>query len=129
MSAEPALRTDADLLQCLITGLSSPFRHKFGSAVDAPFHRLLVLQLRELRADDTNDDVLILGQVLERLEAACPFRVVLQVEGVDVKVLEKLARNFVIRPLSEVSATNEVASTEMNSGVQIRGAFAYGVIV
>ena len=56
MSAEPALRTDADLLQCLITGLSSPFRHKFGSAVDAPFHRLLVLQLRELRADDTNDD-------------------------------------------------------------------------
>jgi hypothetical protein len=66
--------------------------------------------LRELGADDADDDVLVLGEVLEGLEAAGALGVVFEVEGVDGEGLEELLGDDVVGAFGEVAAANYDAS-------------------
>jgi hypothetical protein len=84
VGGEAALGTDADALEGLLAGLAAALGDKVGGLVEALLGGLLVLELAELGADGADDDVLVLGEVLEGLEAAGALRVVLEVEGVDV---------------------------------------------
>jgi hypothetical protein len=91
---EPALRTDAALLDSVLARLSRALCDPISGLVDTSDHLVLVLELGELRCDDTEDDVLVLGQVGERLEATGTGCVVFEVVGVDVQVLLMLAARF-----------------------------------
>lgn len=57
-------------MQGLLTALLGAFGHVVGGLVDTLNHVLLVFQLGEFGSDDAKDDVLVLGQELEWLEAA-----------------------------------------------------------
>lgn len=106
MGAEAALGAHIHSLESLLTSLASSLGHPLGGREDALLHLLLVLELGQLGADDADDDVLVLGEVLQGLEAARPLVVILQVEGVDVQVLEQLLGDDVVRSLGEVAAAN-----------------------
>ena len=106
MRAEAALRTHADALQRLVARLARALGHKLRSAQQSLLHLLLVLQLRVLGGYDAHHHVLVLGQVLERLEAACSLRVVLEIEGVDLQRPEELLGDDVVRALGEESTAD-----------------------
>jgi hypothetical protein len=129
MSAKATLRADADALQRLLTRLTTARGNKVRRLVDPLLHRLLILQLAELGANHTDHDVLVLGQKLERLEAAGALGVVLKVKSVDVEVLEQLLGNDVVRALGEVAAADEVAAAQVDTRVHVGGDLAETVIV
>lgn len=104
-----ALRTDADALQSLLTGLTGAFCDKVGSGVDSVNHSLFVLELWEFRSHDSQYDSLVLGERLEWLEATGTRGVVLKIEGVDVQFVEQLRGYDVVCPLSEVSRVYVIA--------------------
>lgn len=88
------LRADTALLDGVLSRLTSALRNPVCSLVDTRDHIVLVLQLRELRCDHTQDHVLVLGKVRKRLEATSTRCVVLEVVSVDVEVLHRLAMIF-----------------------------------
>ena len=67
--------------------------------------------------------------MLQRLEAARPVGVVLEVERRDVEVLKELLGDDVVGALGEVAAADEVAAAEVDAGVQVRGEAGEGVVV
>ncbi len=125
MRTEPALRTDADPLERLLARLAGPFSHKVRSLIYPSLRLLFVLQLPQLGTDTTDDDILVLGQELERLESAGPLGVIFQIEGVDVQILKQLLRNDVVRSLGEVAATDEVASAQVHACMHVLGTVGY----
>ena len=129
VTGKTTLRANTQLVQSLLRGDTVTLCDELGSLVDALLRLLLVLQLRELASHHTQDHVLVLGEFLQRLEASSTSSVVLKVVSVDVKLLEQLGGNTVIATLGEVTATNEVATTNVNSNVEIGGALGNGVVV
>lgn len=110
MGAETTLGGQTDPLQCLFPRLVGSFRNEVGSLVYSLLHLFLVLQRPHLGADTPDDDVLVLGQVLEGLEAARSLGVVLQIKRIHVEVLEQPLRDNIVSSLGEVSSTNEITS-------------------
>lgn len=106
MGTKPTLRAHTNPLERLLGRLTTPLGHPLGGAQHALLHLLLVLELRELGADDADDDVLVLGEVLQGLEAAGALGVVFEVEGVDVEGLEELLGDDVVGALGEVAAAD-----------------------
>lgn len=129
VTGKTTLRANTKLVQGLLGGDTVTLCDELGCLVDALLHLLLVLQLRELAGHHTQDHVLVLGEFLQRLEASSTGSVVLKVVSVDVKFLEQFGGNTVIATLGEVTATNEVATTNVNSNVEIGGALGNGVVV
>lgn len=117
MGTESTLGTETNTLERFFPRLLRPFRDGIRSLVDSVLDFFLVLQLAKLGADRADDDILVLGEILQRFESSGPLRVVLEVECVDVEILEQLARNDVVRPFSEMSPADEVASAEMHTGM------------
>lgn len=67
--------------------LTGSLGNEIGSLVDASNHIILVLELGELGGDDTEDDILVLWELGERLETAGTGSVVFEVVSVYVQVL------------------------------------------
>lgn len=120
MRCETALGADTALLDRVLARLSGTLGNPVRSLVDTRNHLLLVLELGELRGDHTKDNILVLGQVLERLEATGAGCIVLEVVCVDVQVLEELLRNVVVCALGEVTAADVVTTAKMNAKVHVR---------
>lgn len=70
VTGETALWADANALQGLLDGLIVALGDELGGGKDALLHLLLVLQLWELAGHDAQNDVLVLRQLPERLEAS-----------------------------------------------------------
>lgn len=70
VTGETALWADANALQGLLDGLIVALGGELGGGKDALLHLLLVLQLWELAGHDAQNDVLVLRQLPERLEAS-----------------------------------------------------------
>ena len=119
MSTETALGTNSHSLKCLLLTLAHALSNPVRRAQDSLLHLLLVLQLGKLGADNADDDVLVLGEELQRLEAAGTLGVVLEVESVHVQVAEELLSNDVVLALGEVTATDEVTAAQMDAGVHV----------
>lgn len=100
--AEPTLWTDSNSFQRFLPGLVRPFGDEVGSFIDSSLHLFFILELRPFRADDSDDDILVLRQALERLEPTGPLCVIFKVECVHVEILEKLLGNNVVAALGEV---------------------------
>lgn len=129
MCAEAALRAHGDLFERLLCGLTGALSNELGSFVDALLHLLLVLQLAELGGDDSDNNVLILGQEFQGFETTGTLSIVLEVKSVDVQACEELLGDNVVGALGEVAATNEVAAAQVNTGVHVSGNLADGVVV
>lgn len=129
MGTETTLRADSDLLQRLLLSLASTLCHKLGRLVDPCLHLLLVLQLTKLGRDDANHDVAVFGQELKRLKATRALGVVLEVEGVDLQLGEKLLCDDVVRTFGKVATADEVAAAQVHTGMEIGGQLGDAVVV
>lgn len=129
MRTEAALGADHDSLQRLLPALSGALGDPACSLLHPPLHLLLALQLPQLGAHHTQNDILVLGKVLQGLEAAGARGVVLEVEGVDVEFLEKLLGDHVVGARGKVAAADEVAAAEVDTGVEVGGEEGEGVVV
>jgi len=108
VGAETALRAEANALQGLLLRSAASRRDELGGLVDPLLDLLLVLQVAQLGADGSDDDVLVLGEELEGLETAGTGGVVLEVEGVDLEVGEELLGDDVVSALGEVAASDKL---------------------
>lgn len=79
MASEATLRRNGQPLQRLLPTLLAAFSDVVGGFVDAVDHLLLVLELGKFGGHDADDDVLVVGEVLEGLEAAGARGVVFEV--------------------------------------------------
>ena len=129
MTRKPTLRTYAQPPQRLLPTLAIPLRHKVRRLIHPRLHLLQLLHLGELTRDDPQDDVLVFGQILQRLEPPGARRVVLEVVSVDVKLLEELGRDAVVAAFGEVPAADKVATAEVHADVQVGGAFGDAAVV
>ena len=129
VGAEPTLWADSNPLQSLLTRLTASLRDEVGRLEYPLLDLVLVLQFAELGADGTDDDILILGEELERLEATRTGRIVLKIESVHLEVGEELLGDDVVCTLGEVAATNEVAAAQMDACVEVCGQLADAVVV
>lgn len=129
MACKATLRGNTNSVQRLLLGLSGTLRDQLRCLVHPPLHLLLVLQLGELAGEQTQNDVLALGEVLERLKATSTGSVVFQVVGVNVQLVKQLSGNVIVSTLGEVSASDEVSSAEVDTNVVIRGALREAVVV
>lgn len=107
MAGKSALRADTNALESFFSALAVALGNKVGGLVHPVDHFLLVLELGELGGDHTEDYVLVLGEVLQGLEAAGTGSVVFEVVGVDVQVLREvsggvLPRSSIVSKLSRV---------------------------
>ena len=94
-----------------------------------PLHHLpLVLQLRELRRHNPNNHILVLRQMLQRLEPPRARRVVLEVIRRDVQVVEQRGRDAIVGALAEVFRADVVAAAEMDAEVEVGGPLETGVV-
>lgn len=106
MRTKPALRAHTNPLQRLLRRLPAPLGNPLRSAENPLLHIIFILELGELGADDADDDVLVLGEVLEGLEAARALGVVFEVEGVHGEGLEELLSDDVVGAFGEVAAAD-----------------------
>lgn len=129
VTSKPALRANTTLLQRLLNRNPITLSNELSSLIHPLLHRLLVLELRELRGHDAQNDVLVTGQFLEGLEAASTLGIVLKVVGVDVELLEELGGDAVIAALGEVARADKVAAADVNADVEVSGALGERVVV
>lgn len=129
MAGETALRADTDLVEGLLDGDVVALGDELGGVVDALLHLLLVLELGELAGHDTQDDVLVLGELLQGLEATGTGSVVFEVVGVHVELLEELGGDAVVATLGEVTAADEVTTADVHTDVEVGGALGQQVVV
>ncbi|KAI6755828.1 hypothetical protein HG531_004934 [Fusarium graminearum] len=115
MRTESTLGTDSDPLQSLLLALTTTLGDPIGRTQNSLLHLLLILKLRQLGADNTDNDTLVLGEEFQRLKTARALGVVFQVKGVDVQVTEQLLSNDVVFALGKVTTANEVATAEMDT--------------
>lgn len=111
MRSKATLWANADLVKRSIEGDVVTLSDKLSSINDPLFHLLLILKLSELASDNTQNDVLVGGQELERFETTGAGGVVLEVVGVDIQLLEELNSNTVLATLGEVPAADKVTAT------------------
>lgn len=110
MGSKTTLRANTDLVKRSIEGDVVTLSDELSSIDDSLLHILLILQLGELASDNTQNDVLVSGQELERLETTGAGGVVLEVVGVDVQFLEELDGDTVVATLGEVAAADKVTA-------------------
>ena len=67
--------------------------------------------------------------MFQRLEAAGARRVVLEVVGVDVELLEELRRDAVVAAFGEVPAADKVAAAEVHANMQVSGPLRDAAVV
>ena len=87
MACETALWAHANLLECVLLGLTCAFGDEVCGLVHTRNHLVLVFEGGKFRSDDAEDDVLVLGEVCKRLEAAGARGVVFEVVSVNIQVL------------------------------------------
>ena len=129
MRAETTLRANTDPLQRLLPALPAPLGNHIGRPPHPPLHLLLVLQRRKLGANDPEDNILVLRQEFEGLEATGPLGVVLKIECLDVEVLKELLSDDVVSSLGKVAASDEVSATQVNARMQVLWETGQAVIV
>lgn len=129
MSTKSTLRAHSNPLQRLLLSLTRSLSDPIRSAQNSLLHLLLILQLRQLCANHTNDNVLVGGEVLERLEASGALSVVLEVESVDVEVAEEFLGDDVVFSFGKVTAADKVASAEVDACVHVGGKLGETVVV
>lgn len=129
MSTEPALRAHGNPLERLLLSLALTLGDPIRGAQYTLLHLLLVLQLGQLCADYSNDDILVRWEVLKGLKTSSALGVVLEVEGVDVEVAEELLGDDVVLALGEVAAADKVASAEVDARVHVGGQLGEAVVV
>jgi len=129
MGAETALRAERNSLERFLARLATALGHKVSGLVNALLHLLLILELAELSANSTNDNMFVLGQKLEGLEAPGTCRVILEVEGVDLQLGKELLCNDVVGTLGKMASTNEVATAQVYTSVEISRELADGIVV
>lgn len=129
VGSESTLGADADLVQGSLEGDVVALGDDLGGVDDTSLHLLLVLHGGELGGDNTQDDVLVGGEVLEGLEATGTLGVVLEVVGVHVKLLEELDGDAVVATLGEVTAADEVTAAQVDTDVHILGNADEAVVV
>lgn len=127
--SETTLRANTDLVQGCLDRDVVALGDDLGSVVDTLLHLLLVFHGGELAGHNTEDDILVSGQVLEGLETTGTLSVILQVVSVDVQLLEQFNGDTVITTLGEVTATNEVSAAQVNTNVEILGQTDEAVVV
>lgn len=108
-TSEAALGADADVLESLLKAAALAVGDDFGGVEDSVLDDLGVLELGLLGGDDAEDDVLVLGEEAEGLEAAGAGVVVLEEEGVVVEGGEELLGDLFVGALAEVHGLGEVA--------------------
>src|SRR5947209_2991814 len=89
MRGKTTLRTNTTLLDCIFMRLTSALGDPIGGLIDASDHFILILELREFRGDDAENDVLVLWKMGQRLETTCTRRVVFEIVCVDIEVLKR----------------------------------------
>lgn len=129
VTSKATLRANTNLIKRLLQGNPVTLSNELSGIIDALLHLLLVLELGELGGHDTEDDVLVAGQLLERLEAAGARGVVFEVVGVDVEFLEELGGDTVVAALREVARADEVAAAEVDADVEVGGPLGEAVVV
>src|SRR5690606_15082734 len=82
-----------------------------------------------LGRDSSDHNVLVLGQKLERLEAAGPLSVIFQVEGVDIELLEELLGDHVVASFGEKLSSDEVSAAEVHPCVEVGRQLADAVVI
>lgn len=129
VTGKSALWADSNTIQGFFDSLVVALGDEFGGFQDALLHLFLVLQLGELASHDTQDDILVLGQDLEGLEATSTGSVVLKVVSINIQLLEELDGNTVIATLRKVTAVDEVTTAQVDTNVEVSGALSQAVIV
>jgi hypothetical protein len=112
-AGETALRADTDALHGLLTADALTLGDDVGGLEDLLLDLLGILEVGDLCADDTENDVLVLGEEAEGLEATAARVIVLEVEGVVVEGLEESLGDLLVRALGEVHRLGEVAYTQL----------------
>ena len=106
---EAALGADADALQGLLDGYALALGDDVGGLLHAGLDHLGVLELGILGGDDSEDDVLALGEESEGLETAGAGVIVLEEEGIVVEGGEHLFGDFLVGALAEVHGLGEIS--------------------
>jgi hypothetical protein len=127
--AEATLWADGYALERLLARLAAALGDKVSGLVDALLDFLLVLELPQLGADGANDNVLILGEELERLKATGTLRVILQVESVHLEVRKELLGIDIIGAFGKVSAADKVATAQVDARVKVGRQLADAIVV
>lgn len=110
-SSKPTLRAHTQSPQGFFSTLVIALRDKISSLIHPLLHLIHVFLLREFASDDTEYDVLVLRQALQRLKASCSGCVVFEIVCINVQVLEELLCNTVVATFREVAAVDEIAAT------------------
>lgn len=110
MGSKTTLRANTNLVKCSIERDVVPLSNELSSINDPLLHLLLVLKFGELASDNTQNDILVGGQELERLETTGTGGIVLEVVGVDIQLLEELDGDTIIAALGEVAAADKVTA-------------------
>lgn len=129
VGSESTLGADANLVQGSLEGDVVALSDDLGGIDDPSLHLLLVLHGGELGGDNTQDDVLVGGEVLEGLEATGTLGVVLEVVGVHVQLLEELDGDAVVATLGKVTAADEVTAAQVDTNVHVLGDTDEAVVV
>jgi hypothetical protein len=108
-TSETALRADTNCLESLLKAATLTISDDLGSVENSVLDDLGILELGLLGGDDTEDDVLVLGEETEGLETAGAGVVVLEEEGVVVEGLEELFGDLFVGALAKVHRLGEVA--------------------
>lgn len=83
MTSKPALWAHAELLQRLLSCLARPLSNLLGSLQDAGLELVEILQSWDFRGNNTKNEVLVPGQMAQRLKSSGAGIVILQVEGIE----------------------------------------------
>lgn len=108
-TSETALGADANILESLLEAAALTVGDDLGGVENSVLDDLGVLELGLLGGDDTEDDVLVLGEETQGLETAGTRVVVLEEEGVVVECREELFGDLFVGALAEVHRLGEVA--------------------
>lgn len=87
---------NADALHGLLSSPALALGDDVGGLEHLPLHVGCVLQVGNLGADDTENDVLVLGEEAEGLEATATLVVVLEVESVVVEISEETLGDLLV---------------------------------
>jgi hypothetical protein len=107
-AGETALGADTNALHGLLTADALTLGNDVGGLEDLLLHLFGILKVGDLGADDTENDILVLGEEAEGLEATAAGVIVLEVEGVVVEGLEESLGDLLVRALGEVHRLGEV---------------------
>lgn len=129
MTRKATLWADASPLQRLFPSFTVSLCHDISRCVDPLLQLLLIFQLWELARDHTQNDILVLRQVCEWLEATSARRIILKVVCMDIHALEQLCRDSVVAAFAEMARVDEVAAAEVHADVHVGGDLRDALVV